>query len=151
MDGKISAGHSLYMANFYNIYGLISQLLHANVLEHVIFPDYKETEQWPTKISQRVGVRNQVEEQHIFLSQQNLKMLWVTKLTGEVKWWRQKLQYKKYMLGVEWHDQMLSYYPVVRKQCSSTKEQECTYSNNEVACTQFALWILWGGITHCIT
>lgn len=118
MDGKINTGHSLYMANFYNIYVLISQLLHANVLEHIKFPDHKETKQWPTKISQRVGMNgvcDKVEEQHIFSSQQNLKMLWVTQLTGEVKWRRQKQQYNKYMLGDEWHDQMLSYYPRGKK------------------------------------
>lgn len=130
MEGKLGVGHSLYMDNFYNSYGLAKKLIdHETHCTGTLRLDRKcnpkeiksaKLKTGETKAQYSNGVmvgkwRDKRDVAYISTEFQN-EMTEVRNKRQQVKTKPKPIvEYNKYMSGVDRQDQMLSYYPSERK------------------------------------
>lgn len=130
MEDKLNVGHSVYMDNFYNSYGLAKKLLdnktHCTGTLRIDRknnpPDVKEAKLKKGELIGRysdgimIGKWKDKRDVSYISTQFENKLVDCTNRRGQVKQKPQPIiYYNQFMSGIDRQDQMLSYYPCERK------------------------------------
>nr|XP_023028663.1 piggyBac transposable element-derived protein 4-like [Leptinotarsa decemlineata] len=142
MNHYLNAGHALYMDNFYNSFGLAKKLLEVNTYcTGTLRAGRKETPKDVTTAKLKKGETKGAYKQNVLIGKWRDKrnVLYIsTEFKNDIVPAQNRngiikekplpiAEYNKFMSGIDRMDQMMSYYPSVRKSLRWYKKTRDTY------------------------